>query len=77
MNLKAVVPFTTRDEENKHTAMVLEWVRCNDPIFGRKLMDYLFTPKLTANKQNCLTNLPRGYQKAERQSYIVRVTNAS
>ncbi len=32
-----------RDEEKEHAAMVLEWLRRNDPGFDRYLKAYLFT----------------------------------
>ena len=50
MNLKAVAPFTTRDEEKEHAAMVLEWICSIDPIFDKELKDYLFTDKSIARK---------------------------
>jgi|SRR5690606_9470369 len=32
-----------RDEEKEHAAMVLEWMRRNDPVLDRYLRQYLFT----------------------------------
>jgi ferritin-like protein len=32
-----------RDEEKEHAAMVLEWIRRQDPTFDTKLREYLFT----------------------------------
>ncbi len=32
-----------RDEEREHAAMVLEWLRRNDPVWDRVLRTYLFT----------------------------------
>jgi uncharacterized protein len=32
-----------RDEEKEHAAMVLEWIRRQDPAFDAKLREYLFT----------------------------------
>ena len=32
-----------RDEEKEHAAMVLEWIRRQDPEFDRVLRTYLFT----------------------------------
>ncbi|MDQ7051304.1 MAG: ferritin-like domain-containing protein [Enterobacterales bacterium] len=32
-----------RDEEKEHAAMVLEWIRRQDPRFDKELKDYLFT----------------------------------
>ena len=34
-----------RDEEKEHAAMVLEWIRRQDPTFDKELKDYLFTEK--------------------------------
>ena len=31
-----------RDEEKEHAAMVLEWIRRNDPSFSHELKDILF-----------------------------------
>lgn len=39
--LKAILAHN-RDEEKEHAAMVLEWIRRNDPAFSRELKDYLF-----------------------------------
>ena len=39
-----------RDEEKEHAAMVLEWIRRQDPTFDKALKDFLFTDKpLTHN----------------------------
>ena len=40
--LKAVLAHN-RDEEKEHGAMLLEWIRRNDPVQARELKDYLFT----------------------------------
>lgn len=32
-----------RDEEKEHAAMVIEWLRRNDPTFATELKTYLFT----------------------------------
>jgi hypothetical protein len=32
-----------RDEEKEHAAMMLEWIRRQDPSFDKELKDYLFT----------------------------------
>ena len=32
-----------RDEEKEHAAMVLEWIRRQDPAMDKELKDYLFT----------------------------------
>jgi hypothetical protein len=34
-----------RDEEKEHAAMLLEWIRRQDPAFDKELRDYLFTDK--------------------------------
>ena len=34
-----------RDEEKEHAAMVLEWIRRQDPTFEHELKDFLFTEK--------------------------------
>src|SRR4029450_9294975 len=40
--LRAVLE-PNRDEEKEHAAMVLEWIRRNDPKFSEHLKTYLFT----------------------------------
>ncbi len=32
-----------RDEEKEHAAMLMEWVRRNDPEFAKQMKTYLFT----------------------------------
>ncbi|MEQ8516641.1 MAG: ferritin-like domain-containing protein [Chromatocurvus sp.] len=39
-----------RDEEKEHAAMVIEWIRRQDPKFDEELRDYLFTDKPIAHK---------------------------
>ena len=34
-----------RDEEKEHAAMILEWIRRQDPVFDKELKDFLFTDK--------------------------------
>ncbi len=34
-----------RDEEKEHAAMVLEWIRRQDPSFDKELREVLFTDK--------------------------------
>jgi ferritin-like protein len=34
-----------RDEEKEHAAMVLEWIRRQDPTFDKELRNFLFTDK--------------------------------
>ena len=40
--LKAILAHN-RDEEKEHAAMVLEWIRRQDPVFNKELKDFLFT----------------------------------
>ena len=42
--LKSILAHN-RDEEKEHAAMVLEWIRRQDPAFSNELKDYLFTEK--------------------------------
>lgn len=42
--LKAILAHN-RDEEKEHAAMVLEWIRRNDPRFAKEMKEYLFTKK--------------------------------
>jgi len=39
--LRAILAHN-RDEEKEHAAMVLEWIRRQDPAFDKELNDYLF-----------------------------------
>lgn len=45
--LKALL-IHNRDEEKEHAAMVLEWVRRQDPVFSGYIKEYLFTDKKLA-----------------------------
>ncbi|HEX2199475.1 MAG TPA: encapsulin-associated ferritin-like protein [Burkholderiales bacterium] len=47
--LKAILAHN-RDEEKEHAAMVLEWIRRNDPRFSKELKEYLFTDKPLAHE---------------------------
>lgn len=47
--LKAILVHN-RDEEKEHAAMVLEWIRRQDPTFSSQLKDYLFTRKTIAHE---------------------------
>jgi uncharacterized protein len=47
--LKAILAHN-RDEEKEHAAMVLEWIRRNDPVMSKELKDYLFTRKKIAHE---------------------------
>jgi ferritin-like protein len=40
--LRAILEHN-RDEEKEHAAMLVEWIRRNDPKFSAQLKDYLFT----------------------------------
>ncbi|HCB13008.1 MAG TPA: ferritin [Gammaproteobacteria bacterium] len=44
-----VILAHNRDEEKEHAAMVLEWIRRQDPAFDHELRDYLFTEKTIAH----------------------------
>ena len=46
--LRAILAHN-RDEEKEHAAMVLEWIRRQDPTFDKELRDYLFTDKTIAH----------------------------
>ncbi|MEW8625855.1 MAG: ferritin-like domain-containing protein [Candidatus Thiodiazotropha sp.] len=46
--LRAILAHN-RDEEKEHAAMVMEWIRRQDPSFDRELKDYLFTDKTIAH----------------------------
>jgi ferritin-like protein len=46
--LKAILEHN-RDEEKEHAAMVLEWIRRQDPRFAKELKDYLFTDQPIAH----------------------------
>ena len=48
-DLKAILEHN-RDEEKEHAAMVLEWIRRQDPTLDHELKDYLFTTKQIAHK---------------------------
>lgn len=48
-DLKAIL-IHNRDEEKEHAAMMLEWIRRQDPTFDSELKDYLFTEKPIAHK---------------------------
>ncbi len=47
--LKAILAHN-RDEEKEHAAMVLEWIRRQDPSFDKELKDFLFTDKIIAHE---------------------------
>ena len=47
-DLKAILAHN-RDEEKEHAAMVLEWIRRQDPTFDKELEDDLVTEKTIAH----------------------------
>ena len=47
-DLRAILAHN-RDEEKEHAAMVLEWIRRQDPVFDKELRDFLFTEKQIAH----------------------------
>lgn len=46
--LRAILKHN-RDEEKEHAAMVMEWIRRQDPKFDKELRDYLFTDRKIAH----------------------------
>jgi len=48
-SLRAILAHN-RDEEKEHAAMLLEWIRRQDPAFDHELKDYLFTEKPIAHE---------------------------
>jgi len=42
--LRAILAHN-RDEEKEHAAMVLEWIRRQDPTMDKELREYMFTEK--------------------------------
>ncbi len=44
LELQAILAHN-RDEEKEHAAMLLEWIRRNDPAFSKELKEYLFTER--------------------------------
>jgi len=46
--LRAILAHN-RDEEKEHAAMVLEWIRRQDPSLDKELKDYLFTDRPIAH----------------------------
>ena len=45
----AAILAHNRDEEIEHAAMVLEWIRRQNPVFDKELKDFLFTDKEIAH----------------------------
>jgi hypothetical protein len=56
--LKAIVLHNAK-EELEHAAMVLEWIRRNDPEAGAQLREYLFTDGSIAGREEEATE-PHG-----------------
>ena len=48
LELRAILAHN-RDEEKEHAAMILEWIRRQDPRFDHELKDYRFTDKTIAH----------------------------
>lgn len=48
-DLKAILVHN-RDEEKEHAAMLLEWIRRQDPMFSDKLKEFLFTENPIAHR---------------------------
>lgn len=48
-DLKAILEHN-RDEEKEHAAMLMEWIRRQDPCFSKQLKEYLFTEKPITDK---------------------------
>jgi ferritin-like protein len=48
--LKAILTHN-RDEEKEHAAMILEWIRRQDPDFDKELKSYLFTDHPIAHEE--------------------------
>jgi len=46
--LKAILAHN-RDEEKEHAAMVLEWIRRQDPVFDSQLKEFLFSDRTIAH----------------------------
>jgi ferritin-like protein len=53
--LRAILEHN-RDEEKEHAAMVLEWIRRQDPIFEARLREYLFTEGPIVEREAVLMN---------------------
>ena len=47
--LKAILAHN-RDEEKEHAAMVLEWIRRQDPVMDKQLKEFLFSKKKIAHE---------------------------
>jgi hypothetical protein len=53
--LKAILEHN-RNEEKEHAAMLLEWIRRQDPGFSGKLKEYLFTDQPIAHESSAGTS---------------------
>lgn len=51
----AAILAHNRDEEKEHAAMVLEWLRRNDPGFDEHLRTYLFTTGSVLDIEDAMT----------------------
>lgn len=47
-----------RDEEKEHAAMVLEWLRRNDPVWDEQLRTYLFSEGPILEAEESATGAP-------------------
>jgi len=57
--LKAVLLHNAR-EETEHAAMVLEWLRRNDPEFDKQLRTYLFQEGSIAKREEAVEGKDEG-----------------
>src|SRR5919108_6004135 len=62
--LRAILEHN-RDEEKEHAAMVLEWIRRNDPIFEARLREYLFTEGPIVGREAVLMNRDGAVRRRE------------
>lgn len=60
-SLKALLQHN-RDEEKEHAAMMVEWLRRNDPGFAKQLKTYLFTEGSIVGREKAATNGEAGGQ---------------
>jgi ferritin-like protein len=62
--LRAILEHN-RDEEKEHAAMVLEWIRRNDPVFEARLREYLFTEGRIVDREAILMNRDGAVRRRE------------
>lgn len=55
--LRAILEHN-RDEEKEHAAMVLEWLRRNDPVLDAELRTYLFSEGSITGVESAATGQP-------------------